>query len=184
MYVETTIPSFYAERRTAPEIVARRKWTRQWWADASERYELVTSAAVLDELVGDIPERSAQRQVLVHELPLVPVEPAIGEIVQTYIRHKVMPTDPGGDALHLALASFHRCDLEAEMKQSQADPVIDEIREVRHRISARVDDEPARLVAYYIELQKRYRDRFVAAVRVAEPVDGSTPELGVSDRRR
>ena len=69
------------------------------------------------------------------------------------------------------------------MKQSQADPVIDEIREVRHRISARVDHEPARLVAYYIELQKRYRDRSVAAVRVAEPVDGSTPELGVSDRR-
>ena len=52
------------------------------------------------------------------------------------------------------------------------DPVIDEIREVRHRISARVDHEPARLVAYYIELQKRYRDRFVAAARVAEPVDG------------
>ena len=58
------------------------------------------------------------------------------------------------------------------MKQSQADPVIDEIREVRHRISARVDHEPARLVAYYIELQKRYGDRFVAAVRVAEPVAG------------
>ena len=40
----------------------------------------------------------------------MPVEPAIAEIVQTYIRHKVMPADPGGDALHLALASFHRCD--------------------------------------------------------------------------
>lgn len=52
----------------------------------------------------------AQRQALVHDLPLVPVEPAIGEIVQTYIRHRVMPTDPGGDALHLALASLHRCD--------------------------------------------------------------------------
>ena len=63
------------------------------------------------------------------------------------------------------------------MKQSPADPVIDEIHEVRHRISARVDHEPARLVAYYIELQKRYHDRFVAAVRVAEPVDGQPPNL-------
>ena len=70
------------------------------------------------------------------------------------------------------------------MKQSQADPVIDEIREVRHRISARVDHEPARLVDYYIELQKRYRDRFVAPARVAEPADGSTLELGVSGPRR
>ena len=40
------------------------------------------------------------------------------------------------------------------MKLSRSDPVIDEIREIRHRISARYNHEPARLVAYYIELQK------------------------------
>ena len=34
----------------------------------------------------------------------------ISGAVQTCIRHKVMRADPGGDALHLALASFHRCD--------------------------------------------------------------------------
>lgn len=38
-------------------------------------------------------------------------------------------------------------------------PVIDEIREVRHRISARFDHDPERLVAYYAELQKQYEDR-------------------------
>ena len=42
-----------------------------------------------------------------------------------------------------------------------ADPVIDEIREVRHRISARFDHDPSRLVAYYMELQKRYQDRLI-----------------------
>ena len=67
------------------------------------------------------------------------------------------------------------------MKQSQADPVIDEVREVRHRISARVDHDPARLVAYYIELQKRYRDRLIAVESAAEPAD-STAKPGVSDR--
>lgn len=41
------------------------------------------------------------------------------------------------------------------------DPVIDEIREVRQRISARFDHDPARLVEYYMELQERYRDRLV-----------------------
>lgn len=49
-YVETTIPSFYHEVRTEPEIVA------------------------------------------------------------AYDKHKIMPKDPFGDALHLALASYHRCD--------------------------------------------------------------------------
>lgn len=48
------------------------------------------------------------------------------------------------------------------MTKKQTDPVIDEIREVRHRISARFDHDPARLVAYYIELQKQYRNRLVA----------------------
>jgi hypothetical protein len=47
------------------------------------------------------------------------------------------------------------------MKPSRDDPVIDEIREVRHRISARFDHDPERLVAYYIELQRRYQDRLM-----------------------
>ncbi len=48
------------------------------------------------------------------------------------------------------------------MKQTeQTDPVIDEIREVRHRISARFDHDPSKLVAYYMELQKRYQDRLI-----------------------
>lgn len=48
-------------------------------------------------------------------------------------------------------------------KQKQSDPVIDEIREVRHRISARFDHDPARLVAYYMELQEQYRDRLISS---------------------
>ena len=48
------------------------------------------------------------------------------------------------------------------MKQNLSDPVIDEIREVRHRISARFDHDPTRLVAFYMELQKQYEDRLIA----------------------
>ena len=110
VYVETTIPSFYHETRTAPDIVARRRWTRQWWSGAPERYELVTSSPVLDELAGGPRERIAERLTLVRELPLLAIEPGIGEILQAYLRHKLMPADPAGDALHLALASYHKCD--------------------------------------------------------------------------
>jgi hypothetical protein len=109
-YVESTIPSFYHEVRTANAIVARREWTRRWWAMATDRYELVTSAAVLDELAGGSADRSADRLELVRALPLLQVEPAIAEIVRAYILHKVMPADPVGDAMHLALASYHKCD--------------------------------------------------------------------------
>ena len=47
------------------------------------------------------------------------------------------------------------------MKRNPSDPVIDEIREVRHRISARFGHDPARLVAFYMELQKQYEDRLI-----------------------
>jgi len=109
-YVESTVPSFYHETRVAPEIVARRDWTRQWWNVASLRYELVTSEAVLDEMTKGLPELAAARLELVCDVPLLPIEPAIIEIVDAYFRHKLMPADPAGDALHLALASYHKCD--------------------------------------------------------------------------
>jgi predicted nucleic acid-binding protein len=110
VYVETTIPSFYHEARTAPDVIARREWTRRWWDRAHDRHELVTRPAVLDELGGGDPARVAERLALVAGLPLLAIDPAVTEMVETYIRHKVMPADPAGDALHLALASFHKCD--------------------------------------------------------------------------
>ena len=41
------------------------------------------------------------------------------------------------------------------------DPAIDEIREIRHRISERCNHDPAQLVAYYTALQERHRDRLL-----------------------
>jgi hypothetical protein len=110
VYVETTIPSFYHETRTAPAIVARREWTRQWWSDAPAQYELVTSTAVVSELEGGPPDRRDAWLSLIRDLALLPIDPAIAHIVRTYRLQKVMPDDPAGDALHLALASYHKCD--------------------------------------------------------------------------
>lgn len=59
------------------------------------------------------------------------------------------------------------------MKQNRNDPVIDEIRDLRHEISARFDHDPERLVAHYAELQKRYRERLVRTVPAAEQTDAS-----------
>lgn len=44
----------------------------------------------------------------------------------------------------------------------KADPVIDEVRQIRHEISARVGHDPARLVEYYIKLQAQYRERLIS----------------------
>ena len=45
------------------------------------------------------------------------------------------------------------------MNPPMPDPVIDEIREVRHRISASCDHDPAKLVAFLVQYQMQFRDR-------------------------
>ena len=108
VYVETTIPSFYHEVRTEPEMVARRAWTREWWDDRRSHYKIFTSDAVIDELErGDHPVKE-EALALVEDVDLLPITSEIGEIVETYIEHRVMPNDPVGDPLHLALASHHK----------------------------------------------------------------------------
>lgn len=60
------------------------------------------------------------------------------------------------------------------MRQPDSDPVIDEVREVRHRISARFDHDPSKLVAYYMELQEQYKDRLLKDERRAAEAEPKT----------
>ncbi|HEX8275470.1 MAG TPA: hypothetical protein VF615_22745 [Longimicrobiaceae bacterium] len=50
-------------------------------------------------------------------------------------------------------------------KTTPSDPVIEEVRDARRRISARFDHDPARLVAYYMEMQQQYGDRLLDPTR-------------------
>jgi len=70
----------------------------------------VTSLAVEAELkAGDFPAKADALALIAH-LPLVDLNDSVAEAVDAYISHMVMPNNPAGDALHLAAASFHRCD--------------------------------------------------------------------------
>ncbi len=59
------------------------------------------------------------------------------------------------------------------------DPVIDEIREIRHRISAMCDHDPAKLVAYFQKIQEQYADRLITSPRFASP--NTAPQVVQSD---
>lgn len=111
VYVETTIPNFYYDFRDSPAVALRREATRLWWATAAERYELLTSTVVVDELSKATSDRVALRLELLANVQMVPLLPTIADIVTTYLQHKLMPAKPPEDAMHLALASVHGCDL-------------------------------------------------------------------------
>ena len=109
IYIETTIPSFYYETRTETEMVAMREWTQNWWNNQQHHYDLVTSIPVIEELEnGDHPSKQATLE-LISKLPILPIHEEIEEVVEEYVTHYIMPNEPKGDALHLALASYHHC---------------------------------------------------------------------------
>lgn len=47
------------------------------------------------------------------------------------------------------------------MRPLPTDPVIDEVREVRHRISARFGHDPERLLEHYMKLQEEISSRLL-----------------------
>ena len=110
VYLETTIFSFYYDERTQPDIVARRNWSRAFWEVCKANYAMFTSVGTLTELSrGNKPHKDAALK-LAQSLPAYPSTDEIKSIVAVYIKEMVMPRDPFGDALHLAFATFHKCD--------------------------------------------------------------------------
>ena len=51
----------------------------------------------------------------------------------------------------------------------QDDPILDHVREVRHRISQRCAHDPKKLVEYYIQLQAKYADRLLEQGQDKQP---------------
>ena len=110
VYIETTVPSFYHDQRDDVQAVAMRGWTTRWWDERAQRYELVTSPVTLSELdLAPEPKRS-RALALLKDVPVLEVPASIEDIVDFYIERQLMPRDPTGDALNLAVASYHKCD--------------------------------------------------------------------------
>ena len=92
-------------------MAARRHWTRRWWDEYASNYELTTSQAVIRELErGEYGARTDAVDLVV-SLPRLDAESDdIDNIIDVYLDNQLMPKDRLGDALHLALASVHKCD--------------------------------------------------------------------------
>ena len=59
------------------------------------------------------------------------------------------------DAVREAMVTDRLC------SRMTADPIIDEIRAVRHRISEEFGHDPKKLCEHYMQLQEQHRDRLV-----------------------
>lgn len=110
IYIDTSIPSNYYTLRTDEGSLARQRVTRQWWNKYANLFILTTSTTVIEELNEGTGEKTRDRIALIANLEILPITTEILQISEIYIDRLIMPQDPSGDALHLAIASFHNMD--------------------------------------------------------------------------
>ena len=110
IYIETTIPSSYYTLRTDDVSLDRQKLTRQWWDEYADLLALTSSTVVVEELRRGRTRITQDRLTLLEDIEMLDPTVEIAQIAQIYIERLIMPQQPRGDALHLAIASFHRID--------------------------------------------------------------------------
>jgi len=140
IYVETTIPSFYFNQRTHSEMVVLANWTRQWWDYHSTNYDLVSSMAVVEELMEGEHPNKVKKIEFINTLKMLPITSEVIDIVEIYISRKLMPNDPKGDAEKIMIL--------------EDDPITAEIRIIRHNISARCNHNLQKILEHYQQLEK------------------------------
>ena len=110
IYIDTSIPSFYYTLRTDEDALAKQRRTQQWWNEYANQFSLTSSVAVIGELTRGRSEATQMRRALIESIELLPITDQIRQIAQIYIGRLVMPQDPHGDALHVAIATVHNVD--------------------------------------------------------------------------
>ena len=85
-YIETTIASFFYTARTDAESLARRNWTRRWWAAYAQEVALYSSPAVIAELErGTLEEEKAKRLALLDGIRILEITPDVRRVARIYI---------------------------------------------------------------------------------------------------
>ncbi len=108
VYMDTTIASYYYDNRKETEFL--RRTTRSWFRRQADGYSILVSEATLVEAeAGNYPNKKKVVD-FVNKWQMLRHEEILGEIVETYIQHQLMPKEYGGDALHLAYASHYNVD--------------------------------------------------------------------------
>lgn len=108
VYVETSVVSYLAARTSSDLVIsAHQLITRQWWSDASTRYDLCTSALVYDEAQNGKPALAAKRVELLDKMRTLVPSPLIVDISRALIRAAALPPKALRDAEHIALSAVH-----------------------------------------------------------------------------
>jgi hypothetical protein len=97
--------------RTDEESLIRQKLTRQWWGEYADMFTLTSSTVVIEETEDGTGHLTSDRLALLEGIEIFTPNDDIVQISRVYIDRLIMPNEPQGDALHLAIATFHQVDV-------------------------------------------------------------------------
>jgi len=108
VYIETTVVGNIAGRlHPNPAIAARQQLTRDWWANAPNRYQLLVSQLTLDECGDGDPGAATERLNVLHGIPLLDESEDAENLADLLIARLAVPSSQPRDALHIATAAVH-----------------------------------------------------------------------------
>ena len=106
VYVETSVVSYLtAEPSRDMVAAARQALTREWWAEAAERYELVVSSLVRREAAAGDSTAAGDRLDAITGLEVWEPSPEADRLAEELLLHSAVPAAAAADALHIAIAA-------------------------------------------------------------------------------
>lgn len=136
IYVETTVVSYLAARRSRDLVVAaHQQITEDWWHLRRADFDLFVSQSVVSEASAGDPEASLRRLEVLDSLPLLDITDEVEVLALSLLASRIVPKKASEDAIHIAVATVHGMDYlltwncrhiaNAEIRQQLADTVLE-----------------------------------------------------------
>ena len=111
VYLETSVISHLSNRPSQNTTIALfQSATREWWAIKREKYNLVVSSVVLEEISQGNLEASKKRVSAIKEIKLLQLDLKTFELGNLLIKQKIIPEKAERDAFHIALTMTNKID--------------------------------------------------------------------------
>jgi len=111
VYIETSIVSYLTARPSRDLLAAaRQEATVDWWETQRPRFDLYTSAVVMEEAGrGDLEATERRLEALIG-MGLLAVTDDVRALSKALIREGAVPSKAVDDSLHIAIAAVHGVD--------------------------------------------------------------------------
>ena len=104
-YIETSVVSYLTARPSRDVVIAAyQEITREWWRDASGRFDLVASALVVAEARAGDPEAAGSRLEALEAVTLLDATPDAEALANALVEAGAVPRHAADDAAHISIA--------------------------------------------------------------------------------